>query len=553
MTAPSRRRFVAGTFTAGAAAGLAAAGMTPALAAPARRATGTGAGTGAAAATEPAVDITADDPRYEDLATRGSNKRFTARPAAFRLATTTEQVVQAVGEAARAGRRIAVRSGGHCYENFVGDAAVRLVLDLGQMNAVRYDEAKRAFMIEAGARLMDVYKTLYYGWGVTLPGGASATVGLGGHITGGGYGALSRRFGIAADHLYAVEVVVADRSGRARAVVATREAGDPHRELWWAHTGGGGGNFGVVTRYWFRTPGATGTDPAALLPRPPATILTSAVLFPREGMDKAAFRRLVRNHGLWHERNSCADSPYAGLYGGLVLFGKLKENDPGQSAISFAHMDGTRPDAEKLLADYTAALTEGVPVTPYDLGTTRDTWLNATVALGQSQDTDKGRQKIKSAYLRRAWTEAQIDALYAHLNNTDHSYESASVSLQSYGGQVNALHPAATATAHRDAVLNVIFMNTWQDAAGDAENIGWLRHAYRDVFASTGGVPVPGRGADGCYINYPDVDMADPAWNTSGVPWHRLYYKDNYPRLQRVKAAWDPRGLFGHELGVSPA
>ncbi|MCZ9345018.1 FAD-dependent oxidoreductase, partial [Streptomyces sp. TRM76130] len=153
--------------------------------------------------------------------------RFTARPAAFRVATTTEEVVRAVGEAARSGQRVAVRSGGHCYENFVGDPAVRLVIDLGDMNAVAYDPRMRAVMIEAGARLMDVYRRLYDTWGVTLPGGASATVGIGGHVAGGGYGALSRRFGVAADHVYAVEVVVADAAGRARAVVATREPEDP--------------------------------------------------------------------------------------------------------------------------------------------------------------------------------------------------------------------------------------------------------------------------------------------------------------------------------------
>lgn len=538
----SRRRFVAGSLTIG-VGGLVGAGAIPAAADP-------GPGSGGPAGP---VDITPGDPRYEALATRGHNKRFTARPAAFRMATTTEHVVRAVGEAARSGRRVAVRSGGHCYENFVGDPAVRLVIDLGEMNAVSYDPRMRAFMVEAGARLMDVYRTLHGSWGVTLPGGASATVGLGGHIAGGGYGALSRRFGVAADHLHAVEVVVADASGRARAVVATREPADPHRELWWAHTGGGGGNFGVVTRYWFRSPGATGDDPSRLLPRPPAEILSNAVIYPREGMDRAALRRLVRNFGRWHERHSDADSPYAGLYGGLVLLSRLRENDSGQSAISFTHLDGTRPDAGRLLERYVSAVTEGVGVTPHITETVRDPWLTATTTLAESQDVDKGRQKIKSAYLRQSLTDRQIDALHAHLDSADHSSEAAHVSLQSYGGRINSVRPSATATAHRDAIINVIFTNTWQDPGADAENIGWLRRVYRDVFAETGGVPVPGRGGgDGCYINYPDLDMADPEWNTSGVPWHRLYYKDNYPRLQRAKAAWDPRNMFGHALGVRP-
>jgi aclacinomycin oxidase len=52
------------------------------------------------------------------------------------------------------------------------------------------------------------------------------------------------------------------------------------------------------------------------------------------------------------------------------------------------------------------------------------------------------------------------------------------------------------------------------------------------------------------YGNHPDVDLADPEWNTSGVPWHTLYYKDNYPRLQRIKARCDPRNVFHHALSI---
>ena len=46
--------------------------------------------------------------------------------------------------------------------------------------------------------------------------------------------------------------------GTAQTIVATRDPSDPHHELWWAHTGGGGGNFGIVTRYWLRSPHASG-------------------------------------------------------------------------------------------------------------------------------------------------------------------------------------------------------------------------------------------------------------------------------------------------------
>jgi FAD/FMN-containing dehydrogenase len=129
-----------------------------------------------------------------------------------------------------------------------------------------------------GVTLGEAYRRLFAGWGVTVPAGWCPTVGAGGHVLGGGFGPLSRLLGLAVDYLYAVEVVVVDRRGRARRVVATRGRWDANRDLWWAHTGGGGGNFGVVTRYWFRTPGARSDDPSRLLPTPPGGLAVRRAL-----------------------------------------------------------------------------------------------------------------------------------------------------------------------------------------------------------------------------------------------------------------------------------
>ena len=60
------------------------------------------------------------------------------------------------------------------------------------------------------------------------------------------------------------------------------------------------------------------------------------------------------------------------------------------------------------------------------------------------------------------------------------------------------------------------------------------------MYADIGGVSVPNELTDGCFINYPDIDLSDPRFNKSSVSWQTLYYKDNYPRLQQVKARWTP-------------
>nr|WP_246241900.1 BBE domain-containing protein [Flexivirga aerilata] len=112
--------------------------------------------------------------------------------------------------------------------------------------------------------------------------------------------------------------------------------------------------------------------------------------------------------------------------------------------------------------------------------------------------------------------------------------------------------PASRAIPHRDSVVKVQYSVSWADPADDAIHLDWIRRLYRDVFASTGGVPVPDAVSDGAYINYPDTDLADATWNTSAVAWSHLYYKDNYRRLQKVKRAHDPLDIFHHALSVRP-
>ncbi len=125
--------------------------------------------------------------------------------------------------------------------------------------------------------------------------------------------------------------------------------------------------------------------------------------------------------------------------------------------------------------------------------------------------------------------------------------------LVSYGGQVNAVAPEATAVAQRDSVLKAIYLTGWDGPHEEpGPRLAWIRDFYRAVYADSGGVPVPGTVSDGSFINYPDTDLADPALNTSGTPWQTLYYKGHYARLQDIKARWDPRNEFHHALSIRP-
>jgi aclacinomycin oxidase len=484
------------------------------------------------------------DPRYRRLAARGYNKRYAARPEVIHLARSAEQVEQVVGATVAAGKRLAVRSGGHCEEPFVDDHDVRVLIDLRPMRSISYDPGMRAFLVEPGATLGEVFAALHEGWGVTIPAGSCPSVGVGGHIPGGAYGPLSREHGMVVDHLYAVEVVVVGRDGRARRVVATREHDDPNHDLWWGHTGAGGGNFGVVTRYWLRSAGVDCDDPGTLLPRPPSTLLTSSLGWLWKDLDEPSFTRLVRNHCQWYERNSADGSPYAALDTGFTL----NHRAPDAKIMLELQISGDVPGAAGLVESYVADVVDGVDV-PYTMDSDTGPWLDLTLSYDDSTGGYPIRFKSKGSYLRKCWSEGQLATLYRHLTD-DAEDADAGIYLHGFGGRVNAAGPAATANPHRDSILVAYYNVDWLGAKYDERWMSWMRAFYRDMHADTGGVPVPGPITDGSYINYPDVDLADPAWNTSGVPWHTLYFKDNYPRLQEIKARWDPLDVFRHTLSV---
>ncbi|MEI5101961.1 FAD-binding protein [Streptomyces sp. PmtG] len=524
----------------GAGAGLALTPAAARAAAPASGAAGRGPARGP-------VRVTRDDPRYAHLVARGASNRFRGRPDLVYLAGSTSDVVAAVREAVRSGARLAVRGGGHCFEDFVDHPDVTAVIDMSPMRQVAFDERRRAFVVAAGATLGEVYRELYLGWRVTLPAGYHPEVGVGGHVPGGGYGPLCRLFGLVSDYLYAVEVVVVNRRGEVRAVVASRERGDPHRDLWWAHTGGGGGTFGVVTRMWFRSPGVPPrAAPDRLLPAPARTALTFTADWSWRGLDEDRFARLVRNHGRWAERHSAPGDPAAALYAEFALTRRAAGSHLllGQVAAG--------PGADRRLLDgFLGALSAGTtrPGTPK---VQRLPWLTAALR-GSGEAVGDWHIKIKSAFLRRAFTDRQIAVAHHHLTRADTGVIAGSVVLNTYGGAVNTRDPAATAMPHRDSVLKLSCLASWARPGQADAYMAWVRACYRDLFADTGGVPVPGARADGAFINYPDTDLADPRWNTSGTPWQALYFTANHARLRAVKARWDPRDVFRHALSVRPA
>ncbi|MGW0311021.1 FAD-dependent oxidoreductase [Streptomyces flavidovirens] len=540
------------------------------------------------------IEVSPGDARYDALR-RGFNQRWIATPDYVVVATTADDVVEAVakfaGNPANSKRRITVRSGGHCYENFVSSGDVGVIIDVSQLNRVHFDPEMKAYCVEAGATNWHSTTQLYRSTGLALPGGSCYSVGLGGHVSGGGYGMLSRQFGLTVDYLYAVEVVTVADGKQPKKTVARKDSTDAAlHDLWWAHTGGGGGNFGVITRYWFRD-----------LPNPPAQVLARSVAWEWKDFREhpELFKSLVRRYGQFFEYENSGKLPASfGTYTYQDMFTLLKLTHMSSGKVGLTiQLDGTRDDSAARLAafldwitkDFKTGDTYHVAETPLDQAIgehpaqgalfipTRLPWLTATQSLNESGPNRCG--KYKSAYMTKGFTDHQIEAIHRHLTDPRYSNPDALVQVDSYGGAINKVGEKDTAVPQRSSVLKLQYQAYWtwgtdadkngvydyRDAEKDpgiaAPHLRWIRNFYQDVYGPTGGVPAvvdPARPAtmtantDGCYINYPDVDLLDVQHlNKSGQPWHQLYYKNSYERLQRAKKLWDPHNIFRHDQSVT--
>ncbi|QFG24440.1 FAD-binding oxidoreductase [Actinomadura sp. WMMB 499] len=498
-------------------------------------------------ATLPSTVVRPGDKRYGGLS-RGVNQRWVGEPEYVRLVRTGEEVRAALEQAVNetpadpARSRITVRAGGHCYEDFVCGKDVRVIIDIGPMCRMYYDDVMKAYCVEAGATIRHVYGQLYPVSGKVLPGGSCLSVGLGGHVPAGGFGPLSRQHGLTVDYLYAVEVAVVDGDRNVKLVVARRDDDDAERAgLLWAHTGGGGGNFGIVTRFWFRG-----------LPEPPRNVLLAELAWAWDGFTRDDFGGLLAGFGEYF-RDHQDPSEASGK-----LFGVLRLNHRSNGRIELvAQMDADDEEGPEAVREFTSALDGRIRPRPVSVSEPGAAQVVPWLAAAGSLDAGVGNRcgKHKSAYLREPFTERHIDAMWAYLGNAQYAdYENARALIQvdSYGSAVNRpLHD--TAARQRDSILKLQYQVYWTRQDPDEDrHLAWIRDAYHATFEDTGGVPVVGGVTDGCYVGYPDTDLNVDRWNGSGQTWATLYYKDAYGRLQDVKRRWDPLDIFRHDQSVRP-
>ncbi|MGQ3383222.1 BBE domain-containing protein [Glutamicibacter sp. TV12E] len=480
------------------------------------------------------------DPQYDSMVAV-YNRRIRATPQRVFAPRTGQETVAAVQQIIDSHERLSIISGGHCFEEFSLPKDVQSVIHVGALNHVGFNSDRQSYGVGAGARLLNVYDSLFRDHGATLPGGVCYSVGAGGHITGGGYGLLSRAHGLTVDHLIGVEVVTVDRQGKASLDYVTKESERDQADLFWAHTGGGGGNFGVVTRFDFHSEGTTKG-----LPSPPATVHLVNCSWPWDGVTEEQFDAFIGVFAEWCITHKVSDKTTNLIFPWLIV---RHRDHGGLGMVMQVASESAIPIARQLVEDLARALHRD----------TRDDyvsweqmpWMNAVrligTASGENHDPNR-RGKQGSANLIRGLSPDQTAHLYKAMTTSIPGSVSAGMDIAALGGAIAEIENDATAVYQRNSTMKFLVQTFWKSETDDTANIDWLRNTYHGLFPE--GAPTYDKNTAGSYINYPNSDLSDTRWNTSGLSAGEIYYGKNYPRLQRAKRRWDPNNIFHHTQSI---
>ncbi|MET8543436.1 FAD-binding oxidoreductase [Kitasatospora sp. NPDC004799] len=439
------------------------------------------------------------DPGY-DTARLGFNTLNDGQlPAAVARCASADDVRACLDVARGHGIPIAARCGGHSYLGYsIPDRG--LVIDLRLMADVRVLPDGTA-EVGAGARLIEVYAALA-GAGRLLPAGSCPTVGVSGLTLGGGQGVLTRKYGLTCDRLATAEVVTADSR-----LLTASPAAEP--DLYWALRGGGGGNFGIVTRFGFAT-----------APAPGLTVFVLA--FPAGSVPEVlgAWQPWVSGapYELWASCQIHGGTPPSCRIVGCYVGDPSAANPLLDRLVTAA---GTVPSSRSVSAkDYLGAMKFMAGCSTVTVPECHPTWEGGKL-------TRTGFVAVSRMLGPTPLDPARVTALMAGRTGVD-------LLLDSLGGAVGELAPGDTAFPHRDSLAAAQVYATATPLSED--RVRTTVNTIRDGLA--------GLGARGAYVNYIDGTLPD---------WGRAYYGANLPRLKDVARRYDPDGVFAFPQSVTAA
>ncbi|HEV2365456.1 MAG TPA: FAD-binding oxidoreductase [Caulobacteraceae bacterium] len=479
---------------------------------------------------------------------------WTPHPSAYAIAAeNAADIAAGVDFARRHNLRLVVKGGAHSYQG-TSNAPDSLLIWTRPMNRVELVDAfvpagcagktapRPAVKVDSGAMWIDVYHAVTTIGGRYAQGGGCTTVGVAGHVQSGGFGSWSKGFGLAAGSLLEAEVVTAD--GRIRLVNACQ---DP--DLFWALKGGGGGSFGVVTRLTLATHDL------------PATFGWAEIDI-KAGSD-AAYRRLIEDFMAFF--GEALRNPHWGEQAHFKPDNTLSVTMVSQGLDGTTANDVWRPFLAHVGADADLKIRKRPEI---GAAPARGWWdVEARRKAGSSDMVYDDRPGSPPWH---GWWKGDGDQASAFLYGYDSVWLPASLLASDRRGRLSDALFAASRHFEVGLHFNKGLAGAGEETLAAARDTA-MNPAAVDAFAlaiiATGGAPpLPGAPliakarADAAAIDAATAELAKVVGNPGSYVaesnyfnrrWADAFWGQNYPRLQSIKARYDPTGLFfvRHQAG----
>ncbi|KAL0889165.1 hypothetical protein Bca101_013148 [Brassica carinata] len=423
-----------------------------------------------------------------------------------------------------------VRSGGHDYEglSYVSEMEKPFILmDLSKLREINVNIKDNSAWVQAGATVGELYyriaeKSKVHGF----PAGLCSSLGIGGHITGGAYGSMMRKYGLGGDNVLDAKIV--DANGN---ILNRTSMGE---DMFWAIKGGGGASFGIILAWKIKlvpVPKTVTVFTVTKTLEQDATRILSKWQVVADKLVEELFIRVIFNVAANNGSKTVTTSYNALFLGNKGMLMKVMKK-------SFPELGLARKDCVEMSWIESIVYISGFPSqTP------------TKVLLQGKSPFPKINFKAKSDFVKEPIPESGLKGMFKKFLNEDNPM----MIWNPYGGMMAKISESQIPFPHRKGIIfKIQYMTAWPNSdKRPSRHINWIRDLYSYM------MPYVSSNPRQAYVNYRDLDLGKNKKNAKtsfkqAQVWGAKYFKDNFNRLVRTKSKVDPDNFFRHEQSIPP-